>query len=115
MHGDHVLVKIQPRGGVPGAERAEGSIVRILDRAHPTIVGLFRYGAQGNVVLPYDTRIQHEVVIPPGHELTPDLAKKVGWSGLDQRGLRGRRIPRIPELGGAVVSAELPRLRRRGA
>src|SRR6266702_288820 len=88
MHGDHVLVKIQRRGGVPGAERAEGRIVRILDRAHPTIVGLFRYGAQGNGVLPYDTRIQHEVVIPPGHELTPDLAKKVGSSGFDQRGHR---------------------------
>jgi len=115
MHGDHVLVKIQRRGGVPGAERAEGRIVRILDRAHPTIVGLFRYGAQGNVVLPYDTRIQHEVVIPPGHELTPDLAKKVGSSGFDQRGLRGRRIPRMPELDGAVVNVELTRFPRGGA
>ena len=115
MHGDHVLVKIQRRGGVPGAERAEGRIVRILDRAHPTIVGLFRYGAQGNVVLPYDTRIQHEVVIPPGHELTPDLAKKVGSSGFDERGLRGRRIPRMPELDGAVVNVELTRFPRGGA
>jgi ribonuclease R len=115
MHGDHVLVKIQRRGGVPGAERAEGRIVRILDRAHPTIVGLFRYGAQGNVVLPYDTRIQHEVVIPPGHELTPDLAKKLGSSGFDERGLRGRRIPRMPELDGAVVNVELTRFPRGGA
>jgi ribonuclease R len=115
MHGDHVLVKIHRRGGVSGAQRAEGRILRILDRAHPTIVGLFRYGAQGNVVLPYDTRIQHEVVIPPAHELTLGLAKKLGFSGIDERSLRGRRIPRLPELDGAVVNVELTRYPRGGA
>src|SRR5437762_4059871 len=64
MHGDHVLAKIQRLGGVTGAQRAEGRIVRVLDRAHPTVVGLFRYGSQRNVVLPYDVRIQHEIEIP---------------------------------------------------
>ena len=115
MHGDHVLVKIQRRGGVTGAQRAEGRILRILDRAHPTLVGLFRYGARGNVVLPYDTRVQHEVEIPPGHELTPGLAKKLGFSGIDERSLRGRRIPRLAELDGAVVNVELTRYPRSGA
>ena len=115
MHGDHVLVKIQRRGGVAGAQRAEGRILRILDRAHPTLVGLFRYGARGNVVLPYDTRVQHEVEIPPGHELTPGLAKKLGFSGVDERSLRGRRIPRLAELDGAVVNVELTRYPRGGA
>jgi ribonuclease R len=115
MHGDHVLVKIYRRGGSVGAQRAEGRILRILGRAHPTIVGLFRYGAQGNVVLPYDTRIQHEVVIPPGHELTLGLAKKLGFSGTDERSLRGRRIPRLKELDGAVVNVELMRYPRGGA
>src|SRR5215831_13157574 len=114
MHGDHVLVKIRRRPGA-GAQRAEGRILRILDRAHPTIVGLFRYGARGNVVLPYDTRIQHEVVIPPGHELTPGLAKKVGLSGIDEPSLRARRIPRLKELDGAVVNVELTRYPRGGA
>ena len=114
MHGDHVLVKIRRRPGA-GAERAEGRIVRILDRAHPTIVGLFRYGVEGHVVLPYDTRIQHEVVIPPGQELTLGLAKKVGFSGIDERSLRGRRVPRLRELDGAVVNVELTRYPRRGA
>src|SRR5215472_1617023 len=115
MHGDHVLVKIQRRGGVTGPQRAEGRIVRILDRAHPTLVGLFRYGARGNVVLPYDTRVQHEVEVPPGHELTPGLAKKLGFSGVEERSLRGRRIPRLTELDGAVVNVELMRYPRGGA
>jgi ribonuclease R len=116
MHGDHVLVKIQRRpGGVSGAQRAEGRIIRILDRAHPSIVGLFRYGPRGNTVLPYDVRIQQEVEIPRGQELTPGLWKKLGFSGSDETSIRGRRIPRLDELDGAVVNVELTRYPRGGA
>src|SRR6266404_1362354 len=116
MHGDHVLAKIQRRpGGGFGAQRAEGRIVRILDRAHPSIVGLFRYGPHGNTVLPYDVRIQHEVEIPRGQELTPGLWKKLGFSGSDETSIRGRRIPRLDELDGAVVNVELLRYPRGGA
>jgi ribonuclease R len=115
MHGDHVLVKIQRLGGVAGAQRAEGRIVRILGRAHPTVVGLFRYGAQHNVVLPYDVRIQHEVEIPRGNELTPGLWKKLGFSGADETSIRMRRIPRLEELDGAVVDVELLRYPQGGA
>ena len=115
MHGDHVLAKIQRLGGVTGAQRAEGRIVRILNRAHPTVVGLFRYGAQHNVVLPYDVRIQHEVEIPRGQELTPGLWKKLGFSGADETSIRMRRIPRLEELDGAVVDVELLRYPQGGA
>src|SRR5712664_1907641 len=115
MHGDHVLAKIQRLGGVTGAQRAEGRILRILGRAHPTVVGLFRYGASTNVVLPYDVRIQHEIEIPRGHELTPGLWKKLGFSGADETSLRLRRIPRLDELDGAVVNVELLRYPHGGA
>lgn len=115
MHGDHVIVKVQRVAGMGGARRAEGRIVRVLERAHPTIVGLFRYGPHGNVVLPYDTRMQHQVEIPPGKELTLGLAKKLGFSGVDETSLRGRRIPRLPELDGAVVNVEVLRYARAGA
>ena len=115
MHGDHVLAKIQRLGGVTGAQRAEGRIVRILGRAHPTVVGLFRYGAQHNMVLPYDVRIQHEVEIPRGHELTPGLWKKLGFSGSDEVSIRSRKIPRMEELDGAVVNVELLRYPKGGA
>src|SRR5467141_1648447 len=115
MHGDHVLAKIQRLGGVTGAQRAEGRIVRILDRAHPTVVGLFRYGAQHNVVLPYDVRIQHEIEIHRGNELTPGLWKKLGFSGADETSIRLRRIPRLDELDGAVVNVELLRYPHGGA
>ncbi|MGC1415775.1 MAG: RNB domain-containing ribonuclease [Candidatus Acidiferrum sp.] len=117
MHGDHVLAKLQRvsefRGGSRGGgQRAEGRIVRVLGRAHPSVVGLFRYGPRGNVVLPYDTRIQHEVEIPPGEELTVELRAKLG---VGEGGARGRRFERLPELDGAVVNVELLRYPRGGA
>jgi ribonuclease R len=115
MHGDRVLVKLQRVTGAGESQRTEGRIVRVLGRAHPSVVGLFRYGARGNAVLPYDTRMQHEVEIPPGMELTPGLAKKLGFSGADERSVRGRRIPRMEELDGAVVNVELLRYPRGGA
>src|SRR5258708_3678410 len=115
MHGDKVLAKIQRLGGVTGAQRAEGRIIRILGRAHPTVDGLFRYGTQQNVVLPYDVRLQHEVEIPRGHELTPGLWKKLSFTAPEETSLRLRRIPRLDELDGAVVNVELLRYPHGGA
>jgi ribonuclease R len=115
MHGDRVLIKIERVSGAGDSQRAEGRILRVLGRAHPTVVGLFRYGTRGNTVLPYDARMQHAIEIPPGMELTPGLAKKLGFSGTDERSLKGRRIPRLEELDGAVVNVEVVRYPRGGA
>src|SRR5271170_1194428 len=126
MHGDHVVAKLQrvsdSRGrdfriaGSRGGQRAEGRIVRVLGRAHPSVVGLFRYGPRGNVVLPYDVRMQHEIEIPPGDELTAALREKLGLGGDGKEGgARGRRLPQLPELDGAVVNVELIRYPRGGA
>jgi ribonuclease R len=122
MHGDHVLARLQrvsdSRGkdfrvaGSRGGQRAEGRIVRVLGRAHPSVVGLFRYGPRGNVVLPYDNRIQHEIEIPPGDELTASLREKLRVSDAKEGGGRGRRWPQLPELDGAVVNVELLRYPR---
>jgi len=109
MHGDRVLAKVQKFDFSRGAKRAEGFIVRILDRAHPSLVGQFRYKHPRNVVLPYDSRIQHEIEIPPGYELTVGLAKKLGFSGNDELSFKNRRIPELEELRGAVVDVELLR------
>jgi ribonuclease R len=105
MHGDRVSARIERRRA---DGRAEGRVVRILERAHATVVGLFRYGPHGNTVLPYDIRLLQEVVIPPGEELTPELRQKIGPLGA------GRRAPRLPELDGAVVDVELTRFPKGG-
>jgi len=115
MHGDHVLARVQRVGGVSRAQRAEGRIVRVLGRAHPSVVGLFRYGPRVNVVLPYDIRMQHEIEIPPGEELSPALLKKLGLEDSLERPTKIKRHTRLPELDGAVVNVELLRYPRGGA
>ncbi len=91
MHGDHVLARIERRRA---DGRAEGRVVQIVERENPTLVGLFRYGPHGNHVLPYDTRIPHEVLIPPGDELTPELQQKLGVAGTSEpASMRRMRLP----------------------
>jgi ribonuclease R len=109
MHGDRVLACITRRR-TDG--RAEGRVVRILERENPSIVGLFRYGPHGNFVLPYDTRIHHEISIPPGHELTPELQEKLGVTSA--REPASMRRMRLPELDGAVVNVEITRFPKGG-
>src|SRR6202522_3174768 len=107
MHGDRVLARIERRRA---DGRAEGRVVQIVKREHPTIVGLFRYGPHGNVVLPYDTRLHHEVAIPPGAELTPELRDKLGATD----SLPAKARTRLPELDGAVVNVEMIRFPKGG-
>jgi ribonuclease R len=114
MHGDHVQVELGLVTPGPEGQRAEGRIVRVLDRAHPTIVGLFRYTPGGNVVLPYDNRIQHKVEIPPGHEWTSALRKKYDVAESRETVSQSRRFGKIAELDGAVVNVELTRFPRGG-
>ena len=113
MHGDTVLARIERRRN---DGRADGRIVQIVQREHPTVVGLFRYGPQGNTVHPYDSRILHEVIIPPGEELLPALKEKMSEmpaaSGVNPN-VAGKRV-RFPELDGAVVNVELTRFPKGG-
>jgi ribonuclease R len=107
MHGDRVLVRIEQRRA---DGRAEARIVQIAERAHLTVVGLFRYDADGNYVLPYDTRMQ-AVLIPPGEELTPALREVVEAKA---QTLSARRGLRLPELDGSVVNAQITRYPKGG-
>ncbi|HEY4979976.1 MAG TPA: RNB domain-containing ribonuclease, partial [Candidatus Acidoferrum sp.] len=114
MHGDTVIAKITRLSGMTGARRAEGRIVRILGRAHPSVVGQFRYSSRGCVVLPYDPRVQHEIELSPGDELSPALREQLLTGSKEPAG-RGKRLPHIPKLDGAVVNVELIRYPRGGA
>jgi ribonuclease R len=63
MHGDRVLVRVErqtPRG-------LEGRIVRILERAHDTVVGRLERDAGGlTYVVPFDRRITADIHVPSG-------------------------------------------------
>lgn len=68
MHGDKVLVEVT---ALRADGRAEGRIVRPVDRANATVVGFFHYGTRHNYVTPYEQKIANEIIIPPGMEI-PD-------------------------------------------
>src|SRR6266853_2642167 len=69
MHGDQVLVDM---GAIRPDGRAEGRIVRSVERAHSTVVGIFHYGGRHNYVKAIDSKITQEIVIPPGMEIPLD-------------------------------------------
>src|SRR3984893_392495 len=68
MHGDQVLVDI---GAIRPDGRAEGRIVRSVERAHSTVVGIFHYGSRHNYVKAIESKITQEIMIPPGMEIPP--------------------------------------------
>ena len=65
MHGDRVLVEVT---NIRDGGRAEGRILRPIDRAHPTVVGIFHYGSRHNYVVALDQKISQQIVIPHGME-----------------------------------------------
>src|SRR5215467_7153836 len=65
MHGDQVLVEL---GRLRHDGRAEGRIVRVMEREQETVVGIFHYGSGRNFVTPIDEKLAMEIIIPPGME-----------------------------------------------
>jgi ribonuclease R len=108
MHGDRVLVEIVSTR--PGG-RAEGRIVRSVVRLHPTVVGIFHYGARNNYVKPLDSKITQEILIPPGMEVVaPALAgaKPLPPSSVDRvLGDEAARAAAWDDLEGVVVDVEI--------
>src|SRR5579859_7249232 len=81
MHGDQVLVEMGP---IRHDGRAEGKIIRVMEREQETVVGIFHYGSDRNhrgprsapglrdpgwnYVTPIDEKLAMEIIIPPGME-----------------------------------------------
>jgi len=71
MHGDRVVVRISRDGAYERAKdrflRREGRVIRILERAHDTIVGTVQQSRNFYYVVPDDPRLVHDVYvhIPP--------------------------------------------------
>ncbi len=99
MHGDRALVHVTHRGG---EGRAEGEIVRILKRAHITVVGEFRIKKRGNFVIPSDERVQQWIEIPEGMEIPP--AQPVA---VDRVGTAPREFKSVEDLDGMIVNVEI--------
>ncbi len=105
MHGDRALVRIAriERGG-----RADGEIIKILKRAHPTVVGEFRITRRGQFVIPHDERLQDWIEIPE------DLAIPAPAAQIDRIGHKPLTIADAAALDGMIVNAELLEYAERG-
>src|SRR6188474_3199125 len=66
MQGDRVVVRIER---IKDGGRAEGRIIRILERANESIVGRYDRGDDGmGYVVPFDRRVLMDIFVPPGQE-----------------------------------------------
>jgi len=98
MHGDRVLVRI---ARIEADGRADGEIVKVLKRAHPTVVGEFRVGRHGCYVVPQDERIQQWIDIPEGMEIP------AGTRQIDRIGAQPIMVAEVADLDGLIVNVEL--------
>ncbi len=65
MDGDQVVVRVEgrPRGRSP-----VGRVIKVLDRAHETVVGTFRASRGFGVVHPRNRRLSREILVAKGDE-----------------------------------------------
>src|ERR1043166_4344994 len=64
MHGDRVVARISPEspsGRIKG--RREGRVIRILERAHDTVVGTLQRSRNFYYVVPDDPRFVHDIYV----------------------------------------------------
>jgi ribonuclease R len=106
MHGDRILVRI---ARIEAGGRADGEIVKVLKRAHPTVVGEFRLHRRGQFVIPQDDRIQQWIEIPEGLEFPP------AGPSVDRIGVTPPKAASVEELDGMVVNVELLEYPEKGA
>lgn len=82
MNGDKVVAKITREEN--GGKKCEGEIIRILERANKTIIGVYEDSKNFGFVIPDDVRIHQDVFIPKnfkGNAKTGDvvIAEIIEW------------------------------------
>ena len=97
MHGDRAIARIKR---IEADGRADGEIVKILKRAHPTVVGEFQAGRKGFFVVPQDERLRDWIEIPE------DMAIPRSGSR-DRIGAAPITVTSPAELVGMIVNVEV--------
>jgi len=65
MDGDQVVVRVEGR---PHGRSPVGRVIKVLDRAHETVVGTFRRSRSFGIVHPRNRRISREILVAQGDE-----------------------------------------------
>ncbi|MBK7929689.1 MAG: VacB/RNase II family 3'-5' exoribonuclease [Bryobacterales bacterium] len=98
MHGDRVAVRILRRGRFG---RMEAEILKIIERAHTSLVGRVRLRRRKIYIEPYDDRIQHWIEVPP------TLALPKGGVNVNRVAAPTLEVRTVEDLEGLVVNADL--------
>jgi ribonuclease R len=98
MNGDRAIGRITHSG--PNGH-SEGEIVKVLKRAHPTVVGQFRINRRGMFVAPHDERLTEWLEIPE------DMAIPARVDQTDRIGPKPIEISAISQMDGLIVNAEV--------
>jgi len=97
MNGDRAIARIKR---IESDGRADGEIVKILKRAHPTVVGEFRSGKHGFYVVPQDERLRDWIRIPEDMAL-PEKSER------HRIGAAPVSVTSAAELEGMIVNVEV--------
>src|SRR5438270_5437799 len=103
MHGDQVLVEM---GRLRHDGKAEGRIVRVMEREQETVVGIFHYGSGRNFVSTIDEKLAMEIIIPPGMEY-PKPEDEEGGPSEDDRDIRTHDTAGAPSAGAPSFARSL--------
>ena len=99
MHGDRVQIVAEPaRGG----RRAEGTVVKVLERANQTLVGYYQKSKNFGFVIPDNQKIGEDVFIPQGKDMGAVTGHKVIVKLTDYGGERKKPEGEIVEIIGHV-------------
>jgi ribonuclease R len=98
MHGDRVIARVMR---VESDGKSDGTIVKILRRAHTTVVGEFVVKRQGCFVKPHDDRIQQWIEIAEGMEI-PESRSTVHRVGVEPAPIQS-----VEDLDGMIVNVEI--------
>ncbi len=74
MHGDRVQVSAEPQ---QQGKRAEGAVLRVLERANQTVVGYYQKSQNYGFVMPDNRKLGQDIFIPQGKDLGAVTGHKV--------------------------------------
>src|SRR4051794_8103135 len=109
MHGDRVVVRIER---VKDDGRVEGRVIRVLERAHSSLVGRYDRDPQGaGFVVPFDKRVLMDIFVPPGQEKGASAGEMVvveltRWPAAG-RGATGRVLEVLGDIDAPGVDTEI--------
>ncbi len=70
LHEDRVLVRRAPRSKYfREGDQEAGTVIRVLERTRPQIVGTLQQGRASFYVTPDDPRIPHDILVPPAKDV----------------------------------------------